>query len=200
MAYSFHDLLAVTLDVDAESARKHSIDVPGAVLADHATALGNSKNPRNKGTVVFLQDLCFKHRYIRSRDTSLIFERPQRLRAVNLGLSAAMACLQQLVPSDSESVPEDDGHGSDHDLAVVLDRMTLEPARIEVQNLHLTVVQSAATTELRNNPSVAYVHSNSDYLKRLESLAKGSHDKITAGGSEIPEELSQGDLYRKLPS
>jgi len=41
--------------------------------------------------MVFLQERCAKHRYIRSKDTSTIVERPERLRAIHLGLAAAVA-------------------------------------------------------------------------------------------------------------
>jgi histone deacetylase HOS3 len=36
------------------------------------------------------------------------------------------------------------------------------------------------------------------YLENLKAWARDSHDKILKGGSEIPEGLSQGDLYRKF--
>ncbi|EJD50534.1 Arginase/deacetylase [Auricularia subglabra TFB-10046 SS5] len=43
---------------------------------------------------IFLQEVCLKHRYIRSRDTSGIVERPERLRAINVGLATAVARIE----------------------------------------------------------------------------------------------------------
>lgn len=58
-------------------------------------------------TAVFLQDACLQHRYIRSRDTSNIVELPERLRAVKLGIAAAVARLEDehnMVSSSSSSM------------------------------------------------------------------------------------------------
>ena len=51
----------------------------------------------NRQTAVFLQKACLRHHYIRSRDISCIVERPERLRAVNIGLAAAVARLEDSV-------------------------------------------------------------------------------------------------------
>lgn len=60
-----------------------------------------------QATAVFLQNACLQHRYIRSRDTSNIVELPERLRAVKLGIAAAVARLEDehnIVSSSSSSV------------------------------------------------------------------------------------------------
>jgi histone deacetylase HOS3 len=44
---------------------------------------------------LLLQDECYRHRYIRSKDTSLIVERPERLRALKVGFAAAIARLEE---------------------------------------------------------------------------------------------------------
>lgn len=69
--------------------------------------------PQNKAptTAIFLQDACFHHRYIRSTDTSNIVEHPERLRAVKLGIAAAVARLENehnTVSSLSASMGEPD--------------------------------------------------------------------------------------------
>jgi histone deacetylase HOS3 len=48
-----------------------------------------------KEAAVFLQNICFQHHFIRSRDTSAIIEKPERLRAVNVGLAVAIAHLEE---------------------------------------------------------------------------------------------------------
>ena len=60
----------------------------------------NSRSPPT--TAVYLQDACYQHRYIRSKDLSNIVERPERLRAVKVGPAAAIARLEEvLVPLSS---------------------------------------------------------------------------------------------------
>jgi len=41
-----------------------------------------------KETAVFLQDVWLQHHFIRFRDTSAIVDKPERLRAVNIGASS----------------------------------------------------------------------------------------------------------------
>ena len=161
---------------------------------------------RNKGTAVYLQDLCLQHRYIRSRDTSAIYERPERLRAVKVGLAAALARLVELLPSRSrpsggESEPSPDRTLDTDELAGALGRMNLAPERLEFPEQYLTVVQSSATVDILQHPAVKFIHGDVDgdvYLQNLKSWAKDSHDIIAGGGSEIPEGLSKGDLYRTI--
>ncbi len=49
-------------------------------------------------TAAFLQDACLQHRYIRTKDSSHIVERPEWLRAVKIGLSAALSRLEESLP------------------------------------------------------------------------------------------------------
>ena len=63
-------------------------------------------------TAVFLQKACLQHRYIRSRDNSNIVERPERLRAVNIGLAAAIARLEEHLPSPPPASGDTPAQGS----------------------------------------------------------------------------------------
>src|SRR5258706_12820797 len=45
-------------------------------------------------TAIYLQDECYKHKYIRSKDVSAIVERPERLRVLKMGIAAAIARLE----------------------------------------------------------------------------------------------------------
>lgn len=154
-----------------------------------------------KPTAIFLQDACYQHRYIRSRDTSAIVERPERLRAVALGLSAAMARIQDSRPQDRKNILDTTNIANSDvetdDLAAALDRMKLavDPSS------PIRIVKTSASVNLLDNPAVKFVHGDIDgdvYLENLKEWAKTSRDKISGGGSEIPEGLPQGDLYRKL--
>ncbi|KAI0927007.1 hypothetical protein AcW1_007629 [Taiwanofungus camphoratus] len=164
-------------------------------------------------TAVFLQKSCLHHRYIRSRDTSNIVERPERLRAVNVGLAAAVARLEDAVTNSDdlkskqehvEPLAATEKHGSDSDdLANALAQLNLAASTssslIDAQSrAPIDFVQSSAAVDLLNHPAVKFVHGDIErdvYLENLKNWAKDSQENIAKGGSEIPEHLPQGDLY-----
>ncbi|EIN12906.1 Arginase/deacetylase [Punctularia strigosozonata HHB-11173 SS5] len=146
-------------------------------------------------TTVFLQDACLKHRYVRNKDTSNIVERPERIRAVKTGLSAAIARLEELQPRANPSVAE---HNAAEDLTAALQRMNLASNDAFEARSGVRVVKSSAAIDILHNAAVKYVHGDIDgdvYLENLKRWAAESISKIAEGGSEIPEGLNQGDLY-----
>jgi len=160
--------------------------------ASHPPPFGSNTVSTSK-TAVFLQDACFGHRFIRSHDTSAIVERPERLRAVQLGLAAAIARLEV-----TTGVPLSSADAAD-DLAAVLERMNLATSASNSPS-SIPVINSTAKVDILNHPAVKFIHGDVDgdvYLENLQRWAKDSLDKIAKGVSEIPEELSQGDLYRQ---
>jgi histone deacetylase HOS3 len=63
----------------------------------------------------------------------------------------------------------------------------------------VSIVRSSASVDILSHPAVKYVHGDIDgdvYLENLVRWIRESKDKIDNEGSEIPENLSQGDLYR----
>lgn len=164
-------------------------------------------------TAVFLQKSCVQHRYIRSRDTSGIVERPERLRAVHVGLAAAAARLEeafatQQSPNTSAIAREVNGAAAQaqtteaDELASALGRLNLAnpgsatgaTGRGPVQFVH-----SDAFVDILNNAAVKFIHGDIEgdvYLENLKRWAAESRANIDKGESEIPEGLSQGDLYR----
>jgi len=147
-------------------------------------------------TTVFFQDKCLLHRYVRSEDRSLIFERPERLRAVKAGVAAAIARLEL------QGTPHPKGKRSsspDSGLTAALERLNIEEEAKYTQD-QVAVIMSTASVEVLNNAAVKYVHGDIDgdvYLEKLVQLAEESEEKIGRGACEIPEGLSQGDLYRE---
>ncbi|KAJ7850457.1 histone deacetylase domain-containing protein [Mycena leptocephala] len=119
-----------------------------------------------------MQDACLKHRYIRG-DASDIFERPERLGAVTLGLAAAISRLEgEITPGNL--------------------------TRTSSSGPPISVVQSSASADILSHPAVKYVHGDIDgdvYLANLVTWTRESRAKIDKGESEIPADLSQGDLY-----
>ena len=155
-------------------------------------------------TAVFLQKSCLQHRYIRTRDDSHIVERPERLRAVNVGLAAAVARLEETTPAASGSTTGASSSAAstkpdeEDELAKALGKLQIASSspRGPVFFIH-----SDASVDLLNHPAVKFVHGDIErdvYLESLKSWAKDSQGKVAKGESEIPEGYSQGDLYRRL--
>lgn len=149
-------------------------------------------------TAVFLQDACLQHKYIRSKDKSNVVERPERLRAVNIGISGAIARLESVETeklNKREEVDEDVG-----ELADVLGHMRIGTPMGSIGTNVVQIVKSRASIDILNNAAVKFVHGDIDgdvYLENLKQWAEKSWDEISQGRSEIPEGLSQGDLYRE---
>lgn len=142
-------------------------------------------------TAIFLQDACYLHRFVRSADLSAIVERPERLRAVKLGVSAAIALLEEA----SHMPAKPTASASGDDLAAAMEKLDLlTDARVEV----VDIINSGAAVDILNHAAVKFVHGDIEgdvYLEKLVALSRDSADKISSGESEIPSDLSQGDLY-----
>ena len=158
-----------------------------------------------KKSAIFIQNACLQHRYIRSKDTSNIYERPERLRAVTVGLSAAIARLEGLFNSTRTPGPTTTSEGANKepdpdDLADVMNKLKID-SELSTYQSPVSIIESQATVDILNHPAVKFVHGDLErdvYLENLTAWAKESHQKISKGESEIPEGLSQGDLYREL--
>lgn len=148
-------------------------------------------------TAIFLQDACYKHRFIRSNDVSLIVERPERLRALKLGLSAAISRIEEN-SADSSGLKESvaDVSAAD-DLVAAMQKLDLVG---EIKTDLIKIIKSNKAVNLLDNEAVKFVHGDVDddvYLKNLVKWTRESTEKIKAGESEIPLHLAQGDLYCK---
>lgn len=158
-------------------------------------------------TGIFLQEKCYLHRYIRNKDLSGIVERPERLRAVALGLAAALARFEEDDPTtrrgqDGRQETPPAGTDEGEQLTRAMSQLDIEPAS-EVTSGPCHVIVSEATCSLQSHPGVSFIHANQeaqlvdgqDYLSRLRTWAEQSEVKVSEGASEIPEHLAQGDLY-----
>lgn len=161
-------------------------------------------------TTVLLQDECYKHRFIRHKDVSLIVERPERLRALKVGFAAAIARLEEskastLSNQKTETTGVQGSMDAADELTKALDNLNIAPRQstavtdvCEVERLPVTLQY------LSSDPAVRMIHAanadgdghdNMEHLDRLAKWARESEEKIRANGSEIPEGFSQGDLY-----
>ncbi|BGP28603.1 histone deacetylase [Rhodotorula toruloides] len=66
-----------------------------ALAVDASSPSVAAPRPRRPRTAVILQPACANHRYIRNTDIGTIVERPERLRAVKVGVAAAWARLEE---------------------------------------------------------------------------------------------------------
>lgn len=135
----------------------------------------DSKPPRRvlPPPKVFLQETCAKHQFIRSRDLSGIYERPERLKAAYLGVAAAYSRLETAFSRSPT------------------------PAQPPFE-----IIKSAASVKF-DHLAVTYVHGPEDceYLSNLSRWADESKERIAKGMLEIPDSLKglEDDLYRKCP-
>jgi histone deacetylase HOS3 len=163
-------------------------------------SLDGTASSHDKKSAIFIQNACLQHRYIRSKDTSNIVERPQRLRAVTVGLSAAISRLDELFLTSAPSSKVTPKPDSDpDDLVEVMNKLKLD-SNISKPKSPVTIVQSQASANILSHPAVKFVHGDIDgdvHLENLTKWIKESHDKVANGESEIPEGYSQGDLYCK---
>lgn len=140
--------------------------------------------------VVYTQDGCLQHRNIASGGSKNSLERPERLNAVNLGISAIFARLEET----SASTPA----GS---------RRNSAPKVEKGQGGHdpFTIVRSTASlVTIPEHPAARDVlHIKSEepgdmtYAETLEMWCKESRQKIVQRQREVPPEY-EGDLYRRF--
>jgi histone deacetylase HOS3 len=166
----------------------------------------SSMDTNTPSTTIFLQDACLQHKYIRTKDSSHIVERPERLRAVKIGLCAALSRLEESLPVVTSADATAPAENSEADsLVEAIENLRLEQQDSAVlplpKGLPVQVVRSSAKVDILDHPAVKYIHGDLDgdvYLKRLVEWASQSTEKISNGQSEIPDGLPQGDLYCKV--
>lgn len=164
-----------------------------------------------------IQPACLEHKYIRHKDSSHIFERPERLRAVLLGFAAALARLESVDGTKPKQSAEQNGD----DLSSMLKSLSLQASAF-LAPTHLSVVPPPLLPAqpgqvLLHHPALQLAHSppidapfpylprgsggvalpQSPYLKDLFKWASEAVEMIRTTGSEIPPDrgLNAGDLY-----
>ena len=150
---------------------------------------------------VYLQEACLHHQFIRSKDTANVVERPERLRAVNVGLATVMARTSELGQQAAMSTEQPAKADPEDELAAAIERLDIAPSSGRCLTAGpIEVVKSTAKVNLLDNAAVKFIHGDIEgdvYLEKLIQLSKESRDTIAAGQSEIPDGLLQSDLYRK---
>ena len=163
-----------------------------------------------KDVGVILQSLCHLHRWTRTASDLGIYERSERLRSVRLGIAVAYGRLRGAAPHlVSKPIPSEKGKEKAlevGDQAAALEDLlsglsinhtstgeTLHegyPFSIHTTARRLSLSASAGST----SSAVSLAHGVA-YVPQLLSYISGVATAHTAQESEVPPNLSQGDLY-----
>jgi len=168
---------------------------------------------------LFIQPACLQHRYIRHSNASHIFERPERLRAVLLGVAAAIARVEELdtalglgnsgIPSQPSHPSLASGLSENSDLSSLLSSLSIGASSSQfIQPQHLDIVPPPPAPRtpgqiLQHHPALQLAHSpppdegiyearttaSSTYLRDLLRWATEAVEKIKETGCEIPSGL-----------
>lgn len=138
----------------------------------------------NSKTVVVMQDACYDHRFSRPNSTKSglesVVERPERLQACALGISAAYVLLGER-SSAGRYTPQE---GLD------VSKLPTPPFQIR---------RSTRSVAL-NSPAVTHVH-GANWMDELTSMCQAAESKLASDGREIErpgddqKPLHTGDLY-----
>ncbi|KAF8328210.1 histone deacetylase domain-containing protein [Cantharellus anzutake] len=138
---------------------------------------------------VLLQPRGLLHRFIRHRDLSSIVERPERLRAVAIGIAAARAALEVQRDRADPALGVTDG------LVDAILKLRIDGIE-STGGIAFHILSANFSSNSLASAAVRFIHGEpSEYLSKVLSWALNSEDVIRRGESEIPKGFSQGDLY-----
>lgn len=136
---------------------RHSIISLGDTC-NNAPTMADSSAHDARPLGLFIQPACLQHRYIRHANSSHIFERPERLRAVLLGVAAAVARLEEADALVARLLASNLGHSSNantsgsgalssagstsDDLSAMLSGLSIQPSqtKYKLPLAHLDIV------------------------------------------------------------
>lgn len=162
---------------------------------------------------IFLQPACHLHKFNRPssklHDSSIV-ERPERLRAVYLGLATAVARLEEDARSRSAEAVKA-AVADEDDLVKALEGLGLGAPEAAagpsgVPTLVFAEAPDARGTWGRHAKAVKFVHEPAQeadgaqperYLDQLRAWADASEQTTKKGGCEIPDGFPKNDLYRE---
>ncbi|PLW07294.1 hypothetical protein PCANC_27421 [Puccinia coronata f. sp. avenae] len=140
---------------------------------------------------IVTQDECFQHVFRRTKERGSIYERPERLRFVNLGLAAALAwdsmhhsSPARLVSSSSSSLSSLSSPTSPS-----------EPSGTSSTTLIQTPLVTTPSSSQTQHDRFASFRAANTYIEQLIGLCLQASELNSSGLSEVPEHLPQGDLY-----
>jgi len=158
---------------------------------------------------IVTQDECFKHVFRRTKERATIYERPERLRFVNLGLAAALAwdslhhaSPASLLPPSATNEPKSSSP------LVQTPRVTFTKATRKIAphdpvlakihdqpNRPPSPDSSTPSNSQNHTDRFASFRLSGTYIEQLMGLCLQASELNLSGFSEVPEHLPQGDLY-----
>ncbi|KAH9820248.1 histone deacetylase domain-containing protein [Melampsora americana] len=167
------------------------------------SSIVHQTNPSQEFTInrieFIIQDDCFKHTYQRKHQSMEIFERPERLRFINLGLSLTLTwILNQNQIEFNHQIQTD----SNLFKLINSNRFLVSKSNHRIQLLDPSFRQIHPSSKYLNSitPSSSSSQSSklseeSTYLDQLIRLCRHTSYQHQLGLSEVPDHLPQGDLY-----
>ncbi|KZT60610.1 Arginase/deacetylase [Calocera cornea HHB12733] len=170
----------------------HLPPLPPSPEKSRTSASPPAAQPSKAQVALFSAPACSLHTYIRTSNSSTIVERPQRLRAVAVGLACALARLEEVISGASTPVAGPSNSSvSVPDFIQLVDPATYSDIDIRTHEATAYVHNTLAALEDERTPdSVEKV-----YIDRLYDIVGACLDKVSLRESEIPAEWPQGDLY-----
>lgn len=149
----------------------------------------SSRLPQDPELGVILQSSCHLHRYTRNESDAHIVERAERLRSVMMGVAIAHG---RLTASRSDK-------GKSRELEEVLDLERLLDGMNIGSSQHISErwpfsISSTSRRLKLDSPAVRFAH-GTEYPARLAEYINEVASRHAQKESEVPEPLSQGDLY-----
>ena len=175
----------------AERSAPTEASVAREYLKKELEMLHSDPSTRPTDTVIILHDACYGHRFSRPRATkstlSTIVERPERIQASILGVSAAYVRL-----------------GERHMEGKVPIHPDLDPTSLP--SIPFRILKTERTLPL-DSPAVTNVH-GTKWMDELKMMCESAETKLAANGNELrrpdssrgsdsdpPQKLHEGDLY-----
>lgn len=139
------------------------------------------------------QASCYLHRYIRNESDAHIVERADRLRSVFMGVAISHARFTSMNSHKGKGRDNVNSSQELSDLEKLLGGMDLAAPKEIAEGWPFSISSTSRTLSL-DSPAVHFAH-GAEYCKRLSSYIADVQARHACKESEVPEPLSQGDLY-----
>lgn len=142
------------------------------------TAPPSTTTTRGRRTAVIFQEACEKHRFIRNNDIATIVERPERIRAVKMGVAAAWAGIEAkgILEKGHSRWELTDGAKGEEELASLMgglgiaERTKAKGKGKAVRGGPFDILFSDAIMDI-DNPSLHFIHGDSNLAPSLSSTS-----------------------------
>lgn len=168
-------------------------DAPTSVSPDGESSGGSSSDSATPPTFGFIfHSSCHLHRYTRNESDAHIVERADRLRSVFMGVAIAHGRLSGSQPSKGKEREASKMEGV-FELETMLGGMNIGSAQELSEGRPFTITSTPRRVKF-DSPAVFLAH-GSEYAARLAGYLADVAERHAKKESEVPEPLSQGDLY-----